>query len=977
MAELRFDGRVVVVTGAGNGLGRSHALFFAKRGAKVVVNDLGGSAFGQGKSSEAAQKVVAEIVAAGGTAVANADSVEDGEKIIQTALDTYGRIDVLINNAGILRDVSFHKMTREDWDLIFKVHVLGAFRCTHAAWPHMRDQGYGRVLFTTSSAGLYGNFGQANYSAAKLALVGLSNTLALEGEKKNIRCNAVAPVAASRLTETIMSKEMLEHLKPEYVTPLFGWLAHEDCTTTGGLFEVGAGFFSQLRLERTEGKTFKLGRELTPEAVRGAAEAIGDFSKATHPANITEALGPVLSNLDSTSKGGNEFIDVDAALGYQMPETTSSYTEHDLSLYALGVGAGRNPTDPHDLHLIYEGNGDGFWALPTFGVLPAINSFFGAMAEGGESGLRFGLDRVLHGEQDLELLRPLPPSATLTHRAKVANIFDKGKNAIVVTHVDSYDSASGELIAKNDISIVVRGAGGWGGDRGPATDTSGPPDRAPDATVLEKTQENQALLYRLSGDWNPLHVDPAFANAFGFDRPILHGLCTYGFVARAVIGAFAKGDPRTFKRFKVRFADSVFPGETIKTEMWKVGEHAIAVRATIVERNKVCLSNALLEFYPEIPKPKAKAAAAPSASAGVNTAGVFNAIAGYVAKTPELVKQVGLVYQFLLKGPDSAWVLDLKKGAVTSGTVEKPDCTLTLSDGDWLDMVSGKADAMKLFQGGKLKITGNVMASQKLDFLKKLDRASLVSEGAPASAAAAAPASGVTTAGVFNAIASYVAKTPDLVKQVGLVYQFAIKSPDSAWVLDLKKGAVTAGTVEKPDCTLTLSEADWLDMVSGKADAMKLFQGGKLKITGNVMASQKLDFLKKLDRGELSASASPASPAPAAAAAPTAALSTPALLRALTERLAKNPKLAAEVNAVIAFTIKDAGVSFTTNLVGTPSLVDGVAANATTRLTLTDETFLALSQGTPSVRELYQHGQLRVDGAIDPVHRLGFLKQLI
>jgi 3-hydroxyacyl-CoA dehydrogenase/3a,7a,12a-trihydroxy-5b-cholest-24-enoyl-CoA hydratase len=864
MAELRFDGRVVVVTGAGNGLGKSHALFFASRGAQVVVNDLGGSAFGQGRSSEAAQKVVDEIKAAGGTATANADSVEDGEKIIQCALDTYKRIDVLINNAGILRDVSFHKMTKEDWDLIFRVHVTGAFRCTHAAWPHMREQGYGRILFTTSSAGLYGNFGQANYSAAKLALVGFSNTLALEGEKKNIRSNAVAPVAASRLTETIMSKEMLENLKPEYVTPLFGWLAHEECTTTGRIFEVGAGFFSQLRLERTEGHTFKLGRTISPESLRAQAEKIGDFANATHPANITEALGPVLSNLESKSKGGNEFIDLDQALGYQMPETTSSYAEHDLSLYALGVGAGRNPTDKADLHYLYEGNGDGFWALPTYGVLPALNSFFKAMAEGqGAPGMNYGLDRVLHGEQDLELLRPLPSNATLTHRAKVADIFDKGKNAIVVTHVDSYDSKTGELLAKNDISIVVRGAGGWGGERGPSSDVNVPPERAPDFTVIEKTHENQALLYRLSGDWNPLHVDPEFATMFGFDRPILHGLCTYGFVARAVINSVAKGDPRTFKRFKVRFAESVFPGETIKTELWKVGEHQVVVRATIVERNKVCLSNALMEFYPEIPKPRGKEAAKVAAPA----------------------------------------------------------------------------------------------------------------------VAAPAPASGgaVSTAQVFDAIGQYVAATPELVKQVNMVYQFAIKSPDSAWVLDLKKGAVRSGAVDKADCTLSLTEADWLDMVSGKADAMKLFQGGKLKITGNVMASQKLDFLKKLDRSAL-ASSSAAAPAQATAAptpAPAAALATPKLLAALRDRLAKNPKLAAEVDAVIAFTVKDAGVSFTATLTGTPSITDGVTPTAATKVTLDDETFVALSTGTPSVRELFQHGRLRVDGALGPVHRLGFLKQLV
>lgn len=236
MAQLRFDGRVVVITGAGAGLGRSHALFFAQRGAKVVVNDLGGSAHGQGQSSAAAQRVVDEIKAAGGTAVANADSVEHGERIIKTAIDAFGRIDVLVNNAGILRDVSFAKMTREDWDLIMRVHVNGAFACTHAAWPYMRDQGYGRVLFTTSAAGLYGNFGQANYAAAKLGLVGFSNTLAIEGEKKNVRVNAIAPIAASRLTETVMPRDMLENLKPEYVTPLVAWLSHEDCAETG---EIG------------------------------------------------------------------------------------------------------------------------------------------------------------------------------------------------------------------------------------------------------------------------------------------------------------------------------------------------------------------------------------------------------------------------------------------------------------------------------------------------------------------------------------------------------------------------------------------------------------------------------------------------------------------------------------------------------------------------------------------------------------------
>jgi 3-hydroxyacyl-CoA dehydrogenase/3a,7a,12a-trihydroxy-5b-cholest-24-enoyl-CoA hydratase len=860
--ELRFDGKVVVITGAGAGLGRSHALFFAKRGAKVVVNDLGGSATGGGKSSAAADKVVEEIKAAGGTAVANYDSVEDGAKIIKTAIDAFGRIDVLINNAGILRDVSFQKMTKEDWDLIFRVHVNGAFACTHAAWPYMRDQGFGRILFTTSAAGIYGNFGQANYSAAKLALVGFSNTLAIEGEKKNIRCNAVAPVAASRLTETVLPPDMLENLKPEYVTPLFAWLAHESCQETGGLFEVGGGAFQKLRWERTEGRMFKLGRELPPEKVQAAWDDVTNWKKTTHPANITEALAPAMQNLSTKSQGGNEFIDVDQALGYELPELESSYDERDLALYALGVGAGQKPTDPNELHVVYERHGDGFYALPTYGVVPALNAIFKMASEGQSApGLNYGLDRILHGEQYLEVTRPLPPHARLKHKARISEILDKGKHAVVTTHLDTYDAETGELLVKNDVAMIVRGAGGWGGERGPSTEVNVPPERAPDAVITEKTSEGQALLYRLSGDWNPLHVDPEFATMFGFQKPILHGLCTFGYVGRAAINAFAKGDPRTFKSIKVRFAESVFPGETLKIELWKESDLRVLVRASVVERNKVVISHAAVEFYPEIPKPKAKPAAAAAAPA-------------------------------------------------------------------------------------------------------------------PEKAAATAPAA-LATPQTFEAIGAYVAKTPELTK-IGMVYQFKISNPESAWVLDLKKGAVAQGTVEKADCTLALADADWLDMVSGKADPMKLFQGGKLKITGNVMASQKLDFLKKLDRTELAAqvASAPAAAAPAAAPAPSAGVAAPKIYAALQERLAKNPALAKEVAASIAFRVKDAGFEFTADLAGaTPTVKPGFDAKATTRLTLTDEALTSLAKGEDP-KALFQHGAIRVDGDLGPAHRLGFLKQL-
>lgn len=261
--QLRYDGKVAVITGAGNGLGRAYALMLGARGAKVVVNDLGGGAFGDGKSSSAADKVVDEIKALGGEAVANYDSVTDGDKIVKTALDAFGTIDIVINNAGILRDVSFAKMSDDDWNRIYQVHVYGAYKVTHAAWPLLREKNYGRIIFTASAAGIYGNFGQANYSMAKLGLHGFAQTLAEEGRSKNIHVNTIAPIAASRLTETILPPDVLAKLSPDYVSPLVGWLCHEDCAETKGLFEVGAGFVGKLRWQRSEGHFFPAGRRST------------------------------------------------------------------------------------------------------------------------------------------------------------------------------------------------------------------------------------------------------------------------------------------------------------------------------------------------------------------------------------------------------------------------------------------------------------------------------------------------------------------------------------------------------------------------------------------------------------------------------------------------------------------------------------------------------------------------------------------
>jgi NAD(P)-dependent dehydrogenase (short-subunit alcohol dehydrogenase family) len=252
--------RVVVVTGAGGGLGREYALTLAKEGASVVVNDLGGSRDGTGAGHNMADQVVEEIKAAGGRAAANYDSVaepEGAENIIKTALDEFGKVDGVVSNAGILRDGTFHKMSFENWDAVLKVHLYGGYNVIRAAWPHFREQSFGRVVVATSTSGLFGNFGQANYGAAKLGLVGLINTLAQEGAKYNIKTNAVAPIAATRMTEDILPPEVLKNLTPDFVAPVVAYLCSEEVPDTDSIFIVGGGKVQRTALFQNEGVTFK------------------------------------------------------------------------------------------------------------------------------------------------------------------------------------------------------------------------------------------------------------------------------------------------------------------------------------------------------------------------------------------------------------------------------------------------------------------------------------------------------------------------------------------------------------------------------------------------------------------------------------------------------------------------------------------------------------------------------------------------
>jgi NAD(P)-dependent dehydrogenase (short-subunit alcohol dehydrogenase family) len=277
---IRFDNRVAIVTGAGNGLGRAHALLLASRGARVVVNDPGGAVDGKGGDHAAADKVVAEIKAAGGQAVPNYDSVADPKtaaNIVKTAVASFGTIDIVVNNAGVLRDKTFHNMTVDDFDFVVKVHFLGTAYVTHAAWPIMRAKAYGRVVVTSSNSGIYGNFGQANYGGAKLAVVGFMNALRLEGQKYNVLVNALAPVAGTRMTESLMTPEMLARLDPAFVSPMVAYLCSEQCQRTGDIWSAGAGYFARIEYREAPGLRIN-GRAPTIEDVADNIDKIADLS---------------------------------------------------------------------------------------------------------------------------------------------------------------------------------------------------------------------------------------------------------------------------------------------------------------------------------------------------------------------------------------------------------------------------------------------------------------------------------------------------------------------------------------------------------------------------------------------------------------------------------------------------------------------------------------------------------------------------
>ncbi|CAK7209371.1 bifunctional hydroxyacyl-CoA dehydrogenase/enoyl-CoA hydratase fox2 [Sporothrix bragantina] len=580
---VRFDGRVAVVTGAGAGLGRCYALLFAKLGAKVVVNDFVDPF-----------TVVNEIKENGGTAVPNKVSVEDGDAVIKAAIDAFGRVDVLVNNAGILRDKSFQNMTDKMWDEIMNVHLRGTYKCARAAYPYMVKQKYGRIVNTTSTSGIYGNYGQANYAAAKTAVIGFSRALAVEGRRNNIFVNVISPSAGTQLTANVLPDEVVKTRKPDYVAPIVVLLCSDKCpsTATGQLFESGCGWQGRIRWQRTGGYNFPLDTPLTPEEViKHWADIVNfDNGRADHPEAAADSRARIMANIDRYAKRAksdspvsvNYVAAIEQAKSARSAGTILSFTDKDTILYNISLGATKN-----QLPLVFEQHPD-FRVLPTFGVIPATTATRPFNLQ--DIVPNFSPNMLLHGEHYLEIRKyPIPTSGTLVSFVKLVEVVDKEKASIAVVGTTTKDAVTGDDIFYNEFSLFLRGAGGFGGpssrpSNGRSTTAYIVPVRSPDAVTKETTKADQAMVYRLNGDRNPLHIDSTFSAKGGFKEPILHGLCSFGIAGKHIFEKFGE-----IKNIKARFVGIVTPGQTLVTEMWRDGL-VVRFQTRVQETGKLCMA---------------------------------------------------------------------------------------------------------------------------------------------------------------------------------------------------------------------------------------------------------------------------------------------------------------------------------------------------------------------------------------------------
>ncbi|XP_054707762.1 peroxisomal multifunctional enzyme type 2-like [Uloborus diversus] len=992
---LRFTGRVAVVTGAGGGLGKEYALLLAERGASVVVNDLGGTRSGEGNSSLAADAVVREIKNKGGKAVPDYNSVEEGDKIVKTAIDNFGRIDILINNAGILRDKSFTNISMDDWDLVHRVHLRGSFITTKAAWPYFRKQNFGRVIMTASGAGIYGNFGQSNYSAAKLGVLGLCNTLAIEGKKYNIHCNTIVPIAASRLTQDILPPDIFDQLKPSLVSPVVAYLCHETCEENGGVFEAAGGWVGKYQWERSSGKAFIPPSQLTVEGVRDNWNAISDMSNSTTPSSLQEQTVMLVEALSGQASKPPAAKSVSKHALSEDPGTFS-YDEDKAILYALAVGMSTKESSA--LNFLYEGSDD-FRVLPTFGTIAAMDALFSSpvLREQIEK-LNGDPTRLLHGEQYLELHQPFSPSDVLSTKCRLLDVLDKGSGAVVIIEADTHNKMN-QLVMRTQWSIFLVGAGNFGGKRSTEKPVKvmNPPNRSADAVVEEKTSVDQAALYRLCGDKNPLHIDPSFATIGGFSQPILHGLCSLGYATRHVLKQYTNYDVKPFKSIMARFAGPTLPGQTLRTHMWKVGNR-IHFQSECVETGKPVISGAYIDLA-EVPKLSSGPVTSNLAST-LHSKLIFKAMADQLATMPELASKIQAVYEWnILKDGKvtGTWTVDLKSGSgrIVAGTINgvKPGCTLILEDEDMLSLVTGKLDPQKAFMSGKLKIKGNIMLTQKLKPL--LAARSKVKAPEPEIH------SNTQCDKIFMKLGEKLKKNPDLASSIKTVYQWNILKNGkqvSVWTLDLKNdsGAVYKGTPkhDKPDCTFILEDDLFAKIMDGSADPQKAFMSGKLKITGNVLASQKLQAIwenpeEDNDNNMSFASANEDTSSKNEVSDPHHLGEMPATLKSdfvfqiFAERLGEEPELAKKMKVVYNWNIHKSGKKiseWTVDLkTGEGSIYRGPpkSGKADVTLTMDDEDVILMMLGKLNPQRAFMTGRLKIKGNIMLTQKLNQLWQEI
>ena len=571
------EGRVVIVTGAGRGIGREHALEFARQGADVVVNDLGSELDGRGASSGPASDVAEEVRALGRRALVNGDDVADevgARTLIDATVEEFGRLDVLVNNAGILRDRMLFNMSFEEWDAVMRVHLRGTFGPAHFAAVHWRERAKAgeavdaRLINTTSPSGIYGNVGQANYGAAKAGIASFTVIAAMELAPYGVTVNAIAPAAATRMTIPLQRpgastapEGEFDPRSPDNIAPLVVWLGSaESAGVTGRVFNVRGGQISVAEGWRSGPAAHRdrrwdpaeLGPVVTEPRRVGAAQC--QHGGRAHPGQGGLAVPLNLS-----------------AIGAVSDPIERTWTSKDALLYAVAVGAG-SPDVTSELAFTTENSyGVEQAVLPTYVVLLGAGGGFRDIGT-------FNPAMLVHAEQSVELHQPLPVEGRVLVTGELVDILDKRSGALVVSESRAVDAESGAPVFTARSSAFIRGEGGFADGastpRSPAPDAPPVPERAPDHEVTFPTLPQQALLYRLCGDRNPLHSDPSFAARAGFDRPILHGLCTYGFAGRALLHALCDGDPTRFRSMAGRFTSPVWPGESLTTSMWVDGDVA-------------------------------------------------------------------------------------------------------------------------------------------------------------------------------------------------------------------------------------------------------------------------------------------------------------------------------------------------------------------------------------------------------------------